>query len=66
MSGHKGEIVPPEVKAHSGSYVSHDCARELLAQAIGTSVANIEYNNGSYYACARSRGGAITHKYEIT
>lgn len=66
MSGHKGGIVPPDVKAYDGSYVSHDCARELLAQAISTDVDNVEYNNGSYYVCVRNTGGVITHKYEIT
>ncbi|MEK5396012.1 hypothetical protein [Paenibacillus sp. FSL K6-2859] len=63
---HKGGIIPPDVKAHRDDYVSHDYARKLLALVIGTDVDNVEYNNGSYYACARSRGGAITHKYEIT
>lgn len=66
MNEHKGGIVPPDVKAYDGSYVSHDYARKLLAQVIGTDVANVEYNNGRYYACARNTGGGITHKYEIT
>ncbi|MEK3988007.1 hypothetical protein MHB77_32285 [Paenibacillus sp. FSL K6-3166] len=66
MSGHNGGIIPPDVKAYSDDFVSHDYARKLLAQVIGTDVANVEYNNGSYYACVRNTGGAITHKYEIT